>query len=145
MSSWLIRSRLVRWLNDRLLGIDRRRTPPAFARRTFVDQFRDSKLTGIGGGQPVLLWPDTFTNYYEPEIGLVAADLLRRAGCGVALAPNGFVVTGTGASLLVSSVSGVFAVGDVRLGSVKRVGSAIGEGAQVVPALHAFLEARPRS
>lgn len=71
------------------------------------------------------------------------------AGCGVALDSNGFVVTGAsaaaGASALTSSVPGVFAVGDVRLGSVKRVGSAIGEGAQVVAALHTFLEANPRA
>jgi thioredoxin reductase (NADPH) len=33
---------------------------------------------------------------------------------------------------------GIFAVGDVRSGSVKRVSSAVGEGAQVVAALHAF-------
>jgi thioredoxin reductase (NADPH) len=64
------------------------------------------------------------------------------AGCGVALDPHGFVITGAGASPLASSVPGVFAVGDVRLGSVKRVGSAIGEGAQVVGALHSFLEQR---
>jgi len=44
-----------------------------------------------------------------------------------------------------TSVPGVFAVGDVRSGSVKRVGGAIGEGAQVVAALHGFLgdTARP--
>jgi thioredoxin reductase (NADPH) len=36
----------------------------------------------------------------------------------------------------------VFAIGDVRAGSVKRVGAAIGEGAAVVPQIHAFL-ARP--
>jgi thioredoxin reductase (NADPH) len=40
---------------------------------------------------------------------------------------------------LQTSVPGVFAVGDVRSGSVKRVGGAIGEGAQVVAALHDFL------
>jgi thioredoxin reductase (NADPH) len=34
---------------------------------------------------------------------------------------------------------GVFAIGDVRSGSVKRVAAAVGEGAQVVAALHAFL------
>jgi thioredoxin reductase (NADPH) len=43
------------------------------------------------------------------------------------------------ASALETSVPGVFAVGDVRSGSVKRVGGAIGEGAQVVAALHGFL------
>jgi thioredoxin reductase (NADPH) len=73
-------------------------------------------------------------------------------GCGVALDPAGFVLTGArcgetaGARApLESSVAGVFAVGDVRSGSVKRVGAAIGEGAQVVQALHGFLAdpARP--
>jgi thioredoxin reductase (NADPH) len=65
-------------------------------------------------------------------------------GCGVALDRGGFVVTGAvldGAAVpaLETSVPGVFAVGDVRSGSVKRVGGAIGEGAQVVAALHGFL------
>jgi thioredoxin reductase (NADPH) len=66
-------------------------------------------------------------------------------GC-VALDKAGFVITevgvGNGApapSPLESSVPGVFAVGDVRSGSVKRVGGAIGEGAQVVAAIHQFL------
>src|SRR5216683_3535134 len=63
------------------------------------------------------------------------------AGSGVALDPLGFVITGTGGLPVASSIPGVFAAGDVRLGSVKRVGSAIGEGAQVVAALHSFLEA----
>jgi thioredoxin reductase (NADPH) len=66
-------------------------------------------------------------------------------GCGVALDKAGFVVTGAprdnggpALSALESSVPGVFAVGDVRSGSVKRVGGAIGEGAQVVAAIHNF-------
>jgi thioredoxin reductase (NADPH) len=68
-------------------------------------------------------------------------------GCGVKLDRGGFVVTGATSeqdlgrllSALETSVPGVFAVGDVRSGSVKRVGGAIGEGAQVVAALHGFL------
>jgi thioredoxin reductase (NADPH) len=40
---------------------------------------------------------------------------------------------------LETSVPGVFAIGDVRSGSVKRVAAAVGEGAQVVATLHAFL------
>ncbi len=67
------------------------------------------------------------------------------AECGIALDPHGFVITGAGDLLLASSVPGVFAVGDVRLGSVKRVGAAIGEGAQVVPALHAFIKPETHS
>jgi Fe-S oxidoreductase len=34
-----------------------------------------------------LLFPDTFANYYEPEVGLAAVELLRRAGCDVTLGP----------------------------------------------------------
>jgi thioredoxin reductase (NADPH) len=68
-------------------------------------------------------------------------------GCGVMVDRGGFVVTGAQCkrsegqltSALETSVPGVFAVGDVRSGSVKRVGGAIGEGAQVVAALHGFL------
>jgi len=66
-------------------------------------------------------------------------------GCGVTVDRGGFVVTGAQSDLgrpvptLETSVPGVFAVGDVRSGSVKRVGGAIGEGAQVVAALHGFL------
>jgi thioredoxin reductase (NADPH) len=68
-------------------------------------------------------------------------------GCGVMVDRAGFVVTGELCkkgegrvmSALETSVPGVFVVGDVRSGSVKRVGGAIGEGAQVAAALHGFL------
>jgi len=63
--------------------------------------------------------------------------------CPVALDDKGFVKTGIGASPLGTSVAGVFAIGDVRAGSVKRVGGASGEGAAVVAQIHAFLEAGP--
>jgi thioredoxin reductase (NADPH) len=43
---------------------------------------------------------------------------------------------------LETGVEGIFAVGDVRCGSVKRVGAAIGEGAAVVAQLHTFLDRR---
>jgi sulfide:quinone oxidoreductase len=42
---------------------------------------------------------------------------------------------------LATSVEGVFAIGDARAGSIKRVAAAVGEGAQVVATLHAFLAA----
>ncbi|HKU09399.1 MAG TPA: FAD-dependent oxidoreductase [Bradyrhizobium sp.] len=69
------------------------------------------------------------------------------AGCGVKTDRAGFVLTGVASedsanrpvAPLETTVPGVFAVGDVRSGSVKRVGGAIGEGAQVVAALHGYL------
>jgi thioredoxin reductase (NADPH) len=70
-------------------------------------------------------------------------------GSGVPLDEKGFIRTGADAGStarvplpLETSVEGIFAVGDVRCGSVKRVGAAIGEGAAVVAQLHSFLARR---
>jgi len=71
------------------------------------------------------------------------------AGCGIPLDAKGFIRTGAEAGVsgrtplaLETGIEGVFAVGDVRCGSVKRVGAAIGEGAAVVAQLHTFLARR---
>jgi len=72
----------------------------------------------------------------------------------VARDSNGFVLTGRdvppGAwrdglppENLETTVPGIFAVGDIRSGSMKRVAAASGEGASVVPLIHAWLEPSP--
>ena len=68
---------------------------------------------------------------------------------GVPLDEKGFIRTGADVRSservplpLETGVAGIFAVGDVRCGSVKRVGAAIGEGAAVVAQLHAYLARR---
>jgi thioredoxin reductase (NADPH) len=69
------------------------------------------------------------------------------SGSGVAVDSKGFVLTGGDAGNgrpLETSRRGVFAIGDVRSSSVKRVAAAVGEGAQVVAALHAFLATSDR-
>src|SRR6266481_2648988 len=70
------------------------------------------------------------------------------SGSGAALDQKGFVLTGadaaTGRRPLETSQRGVFAIGDVRSGSVKRVAAAVGEGAQVVATLHALLAVTER-
>jgi thioredoxin reductase (NADPH) len=58
--------------------------------------------------------------------------------CGVARDDKGFVKTGAGKLPLETTVPGIFAIGDVRSGSVKRVGGAIGEGAAVVAQIHSY-------
>jgi thioredoxin reductase (NADPH) len=67
---------------------------------------------------------------------------------GVKLDGKGFVLTGSdlqgsNGKPLETSRHGIFAIGDVRAGSVKRVAASVGEGAQVVAALHAFLADAP--
>jgi thioredoxin reductase len=46
--------------------------------------------------------------------------------------------------LLETSRPGVFAAGDVRSGSVKRVASAVGDGSVAIRQVHEFLEAEGR-
>ena len=73
------------------------------------------------------------------------------ADSGVVLDDKGFVSTGdqlgNGHASLETNLPGVFAIGDVRAGSIKRVAAAVGEGAQVVATLHGYLakaaEAQP--
>jgi thioredoxin reductase (NADPH) len=64
--------------------------------------------------------------------------------CGVELDEKGFVLTGTGADGasacdLATTVKGVYAIGDARAGSTKRVAAAVGEGAAVVAQIHQLL------
>ena len=62
--------------------------------------------------------------------------------CGVTRDTKGFILTGEAAGsahALETSLSGVFAIGDVRSGSVKRVAAAVGEGAQAVAGVHTLL------
>ena len=66
---------------------------------------------------------------------------------GIKLNSRGFVLTGDdvgeGRLPLETSRRGVFAIGDVRCDSVKRVAAAVGDGAQVVAAIHAYLAKAP--
>jgi FAD/FMN-containing dehydrogenase/Fe-S oxidoreductase len=59
----------------KLGGIHPDRRLPAFARRTFRDGF-----AGRSGTPTVLLWPDTFTNFFQPHIAHAAVEVLEAAG-----------------------------------------------------------------
>jgi thioredoxin reductase (NADPH) len=67
-------------------------------------------------------------------------DWLRPSG--IAVDEKGFILTGAECGKhhppLQTNRPGIFAIGDVRSGSIKRVAAAVGEGAQVVAALHAY-------
>ena len=93
LSNTIARSALGRALNERLAGIDRRRTLPEWTAQSFAKTFRSH-----GRGRPsprpgrtdraVALFNDTFTNYYSPAIGMAGLEVLELAGFGVELAPD---------------------------------------------------------
>ncbi|MGE0593278.1 MAG: FAD-binding and (Fe-S)-binding domain-containing protein [Vicinamibacterales bacterium] len=75
-------SALGRELGARVLGLDRRRRLPRFASRTLVQQ-----APAADARADALLFVDTFTNHYDPEIGLAALRVMRAAGATPGLAP----------------------------------------------------------
>jgi thioredoxin reductase (NADPH) len=122
-----------------------------------IELIFNAEVIGLEGNEDASLervrWrsrlsPEAFTLAVSNLFLFVGADPATSwlDGCGVKVDRAGFVLTGVPAegngrpvAPLETTVPGVFAVGDVRSGSVKRVGGAIGEGAQVVAALHGFL------
>lgn len=105
----------------------------------------NSRLTSVAGGNRLteLTWRDERT---RQDVRLEAGGLFLMIGAvprtawlretGVELDGHGFVVTrGTFAT----SIPGLYAVGDARAKSVKRVASAVGEGSVVISAVHAHL------
>ena len=71
-------------LARRLGGIDARRPLPRFAAPTFRAWFGRRPTPAAGrAGPPVLLWVDTFTDYFTPEVGQAAVRVLEAAGYAV--------------------------------------------------------------
>jgi FAD/FMN-containing dehydrogenase/Fe-S oxidoreductase len=79
-------------LAKRAAGMAPERQFPRFAARTLQAWFwsRGERNTL---GRRVVLWPDTFTNYFHPEIGIAAVEVLEAAGCYVTM-PRGHLCCG---------------------------------------------------
>ena len=82
-----LESPLFRWLLEKTVGIDRRRTLPLYAREDFRTWFDHHKV-GPRAGQRgrVVLLDDCFTTYHDPEVGIAAVQVLEAAGYLVGLA-----------------------------------------------------------
>ncbi len=89
LSNWGNRMPLARRMMETSFGIDRRRQLPPFASQTFTQWF------AARGGSPesaaklgeVALFPDTFTNYNHPELGIAAVEVMEALGYRV-IAPD---------------------------------------------------------
>jgi thioredoxin reductase (NADPH) len=106
-----------------------------------------NRLSGEETEQPIrhlflFIGADPATEWLHDCVSLDAKGFVQTGAC----VPKGVGSGNNGAQplSLQSSIPGVFAVGDVRSGSVKRVGAAIGEGAGVVAQLHTYLASTPK-
>ena len=131
---------MSRYLVDRIAGLSN------------VEVLTQTNVTGLegrGGVLEAIHWRQKSGEDVRKPIAhlflFIGADPNTQwlSGSGVALDAKGFVLTGgdcnESRNPLETSRRGVFAIGDVRSGSVKRVAAAVGEGAQVVAVLHAAL------
>jgi FAD/FMN-containing dehydrogenase/Fe-S oxidoreductase len=69
-------------LAAKMLKLAPQRSMPPFARRPFTSDFKSR-----GAGLKVILWPDTFNNYFHPEVAQAAVEVLAAAGCEVQIPP----------------------------------------------------------
>jgi len=79
---------LLRDVAKFVAAMPRQRSIPAFARETFRAWFRRRQPRNLDGA-PMLLWPDTFNNYFLPETGKAAVEVLEAAGFHVQLPKAG--------------------------------------------------------
>ncbi len=84
MANWASASAPARWLNEKVLGLDRRRIPPPWKSETF-ERWLERHPRPNTGGRAVTLFNDTFLNHYQPEIGIAALEILERAGHAVSV------------------------------------------------------------
>jgi FAD/FMN-containing dehydrogenase/Fe-S oxidoreductase len=82
ISNWIAGSFPTRWVNDKLLGLDQRRALPPWKQETF-EKWVARNRRQRAAGTTVTLFNDTFTNHYEPKIGVAALEILEHGGCSV--------------------------------------------------------------
>jgi FAD/FMN-containing dehydrogenase/Fe-S oxidoreductase len=66
-----------------VLGVTQQRELPRFAARDFRSQFEPAGQKSVANAESVLLWPDTWNNYFHPQALVSAAKLLTSAGTKV--------------------------------------------------------------
>src|SRR5207249_11994086 len=82
LASGFLRTGPARILMERILGVDRRRTLPPFARRTLRSRVRNRRATEGRVGK-VAFFPDLYAEYNNPDLGLKAIEILERLGYAV--------------------------------------------------------------
>ncbi len=79
LSNWATRNSASRYIMEKVVGVDRRRTLPAFSRRRLRSLLEGSKQ-GSGTMGKLVFFPDIYADYNDPELGYRAIMLLRSLG-----------------------------------------------------------------
>ncbi|HWL95001.1 MAG TPA: FAD-linked oxidase C-terminal domain-containing protein [Phycisphaerae bacterium] len=90
LANALAQNGLMRVLADRLTGFDPRVPPPRFAPMTFRDWFkrRNRKPARDEAGKSVIYFVDTWTNFFTPQVGIAAVQILESLGLKMIVPPT---------------------------------------------------------
>jgi FAD/FMN-containing dehydrogenase/Fe-S oxidoreductase len=94
LSNWVMQAKVTRVIMEHLFGLDRRVPPPEFARTTFRDWFaskarvRHAEAGATVPARQVIYYVDTWTNFYQPQVGEAAVKVLTALGYEVLVLPH---------------------------------------------------------
>lgn len=86
--NFLLARPMFRWFVEKLLGLSRRRTLPAFSFRTFLNRARRRGYTQQPTDPGVAYFVDTFANVFDPSIALATMAVLRHNGIPAYVPPK---------------------------------------------------------
>lgn len=87
----VLKRETIRSIGERVVGIDRRRRLPPFAKQTFEQRLRQRKAPTPARRQPdgtVALFYEMYVNYNDPELGFILEQLLMAHGLDVVFPPQ---------------------------------------------------------
>ena len=87
LSNWTARRSISRYLLEKVLGIDQRRSLPTFKRRTLVKWAETVDTSVPDADHHVVLYPDLYTNHVLVDRGIAAIRTLQSIGVDVTVAP----------------------------------------------------------
>ncbi|HWA85280.1 MAG TPA: FAD-linked oxidase C-terminal domain-containing protein, partial [Opitutus sp.] len=80
IANFFLRAPLFAQVTKAALGVHPRRKIPRFAHESFKRWYFRRRASVNPSGPPVILWPDTFNNFYHPEVARAAVEFLERTG-----------------------------------------------------------------
>ena len=89
MTNSIQKTRLFRFILQKLAGFDKRRVLPEYAREPFHKWFDKAGTNTFRSNRKVVLFADTYLNFHEPHVGISALELLNSCGYEVILAHVG--------------------------------------------------------
>jgi Fe-S oxidoreductase len=85
ISNWILQRGSIRYLMEKLIGVDRQRRLPIFSRNTFNQYWKGHRSDTGPSKHKVAYFVDVYANYNRPEIGIATVALLEKVGVKIVI------------------------------------------------------------